>query len=95
MSSPDEFRPGPPPGFGSNEFLTALDEVSRISLTRSTTQIEIANFWNINQSGRSSTAMNRLAIELIKTYRRQDADAARIFFIPGRLRGRSGKQQAE
>jgi PAP2 superfamily len=81
LSSADEFRPGPPPAFGSAEFLAALAEVRQVADNRTAEQIAIANFWNVNQSSRSSAAMNRLAIELIKTYRRQDADAARILFL--------------
>jgi hypothetical protein len=46
LTSGDEFRPGPPPAFGSPEFLTALGDIRRISDTRTADQVAIALKWN-------------------------------------------------
>jgi len=81
LESGDEFRPPPPPAFGSEAFLTALAEVRQIADTRTAEQSAIAVYWNVNQSGRSNAAMNRAARELIVRYRRSDAEAARILFL--------------
>ena len=81
LSSDDEFRPGPPPAFGSAAFLGALAEVRRISDTRTPEQLTSALFWHLNQSVTSQAAMQELARELIGRYRRKDAEAARILFL--------------
>ena len=45
MESGDQFRPPPPPAFGSPEFITALAEVRRFSDTRTPEQLAIAERW--------------------------------------------------
>jgi membrane-associated phospholipid phosphatase len=45
LLSGDQFRPPPPPAFGSPEFLAALAEVRQISDTRTPEQDAIAKFW--------------------------------------------------
>jgi membrane-associated phospholipid phosphatase len=45
LGSASQFRPGPPPAFGSPAFLAALAEVRRISDTRTHTQDSIATYW--------------------------------------------------
>ncbi|HET8635100.1 MAG TPA: vanadium-dependent haloperoxidase [Gemmatimonadales bacterium] len=81
MESADEFLPPPPPAFGSPAYLTALAEVRQISDTRTAEQVDIASYWNLQQSGRRNAAFNNLAVELIRTYRVPDAKAARIMFL--------------
>jgi hypothetical protein len=81
LTSDDEFRPGPPPTFGSAAFLAALTEVRQISDTRTPEQLASALFWHLNQSVTSQAAMQELARELIVRYRRKDAEAARILFL--------------
>jgi hypothetical protein len=80
LSSGDEFRPPPPPAFGSPAFAAALAEVRAVSDGRTAEQLAIAQYWNTNQSGRSNAAMNGIARELIVKYRRNQTDAARILF---------------
>ncbi len=48
LTSASQFRPGPPPAFGSAAFLASLDEIRRISDTRTAEQIGIATFWAQN-----------------------------------------------
>jgi membrane-associated phospholipid phosphatase len=81
LSTGSEFRPAPPPAYGSAEFVSALAEVRHIADTRTAEQIAIANYWNVNQSPRSEAAMMALARELIVSHRRSDAEAARILFL--------------
>ena len=81
LSSGDEFRPPPPPAFGSPEFLAALAEVRQISDTRTPQQLQIALFWNQNQSPFFNGPMNALARDLIVEHHRNDLDAARILFL--------------
>jgi hypothetical protein len=77
----DEFRPPPPPAFGSPEFLAALAEVKQIGDTRTAEQTAIANYWNVNQSPSSDAAMNNLAVSLVRQYRLSDTESARVFFL--------------
>jgi membrane-associated phospholipid phosphatase len=81
LASADEFRPPPPPAFGSPDFLAALAEVRQISDTRTAEQLAIARYWNTNQSAVSDAAMNDLAVELIRRHRRSDVESARILFL--------------
>jgi PAP2 superfamily len=83
LTSQDQLRPPPPPAFGSADFNAALAEVRQISDTRTQEQIDIANFWHLNQSPRSSAAYMGIARELIVSHHRTDAEAARIMFLMG------------
>ena len=46
LTSGSQFRPAPPPAFGSTEFAAALAEVRQISDTRTQEQRDLAVFWN-------------------------------------------------
>jgi membrane-associated phospholipid phosphatase len=48
LTSADQFRPGPPPAFGSAEFQAALGEIRGISDTRTAEQTQIAAYWAMN-----------------------------------------------
>ena len=48
LTSPDQFRPAPPPAFGSTEFLAALAEIRHIADTRTAEQIQTAIYWAQN-----------------------------------------------
>ena len=48
LTSADQFRPAPPPAFGSSDFLTGLAEIRQISDTRTAEQVRIATFWALN-----------------------------------------------
>ena len=45
LTSASQFRPAPPPAFGSPEFDAALAEIRQISDTRTAEQVRIATFW--------------------------------------------------
>src|SRR5438093_684367 len=48
LTSASQFRPGPPPAFGSAAFLAALGEIRQISDTRTAEQIRIAALWALS-----------------------------------------------
>jgi membrane-associated phospholipid phosphatase len=48
LTSADQFRPAPPPAFGSAEFQAALQEILALSDTRTAEQTQIATFWAMN-----------------------------------------------
>ena len=80
LSSDDELMPPPPPVFNSDEFNQAADEVLAISLNRTVEQAAIAQYWAVNQSASIDAAMNNLAVDLLRTYRRGEVESARIMF---------------
>jgi len=55
LNSASQFRPGPPPAFGSAAFVAARDEIRQISDTRTAEQIRIAAFWALS-TGTPTTA---------------------------------------
>ncbi|HEV8380600.1 MAG TPA: phosphatase PAP2 family protein [Gemmatimonadales bacterium] len=55
LTSASQFRPGPPPAFGSAAFLAALGEIKQISVNRTAEQIGIATFWALS-TGTPTTA---------------------------------------
>jgi membrane-associated phospholipid phosphatase len=48
LTSASQFRPGPPPAFGSAAFVAARDEIRQISDTRTAEQIAIAAYWALS-----------------------------------------------
>lgn len=81
LTSDDELRSPPPPVVGSDEYNSALAEVRQIADTRTPEQTAIALYWAANQSAAIDAAMNNLAVELIRTHRRGEAESARIMFL--------------
>jgi len=55
LNSASQFRPGPPPAFGSAAFVTARDEIRQLSDSRTAGQIGIATFWALS-TGTPTTA---------------------------------------
>ena len=45
LASANQFRPAPPPAFGSAEFTAALEEVRTVARTRTAEQVRIAQRW--------------------------------------------------
>jgi membrane-associated phospholipid phosphatase len=78
LSRGDQFRPPPPPAFGSREFLAALAEVREISDTRTPRQLAIAVFWS-DGLGTSTPPghWNEIAAGLIEKYRFDEERATR------------------
>ncbi len=66
LTSNSQFRPPPPPAFGSTEFQVALAEVRQFSDTRTAEQKRIADFWATGPGGQ--TYWGGVALELIGRY---------------------------
>lgn len=78
LSSLDQIRPGPPPAFGSPEFLAALAEIRAISDTRTPEQIAMAQFYAWATAPFTPGNLNLIADELIVAHKRTEKEAARI-----------------
>jgi membrane-associated phospholipid phosphatase len=66
MTSGSEFRPGPPPPFGSPVFVAALQRVRNYSDTRTPEQLAILNFWNDPiPVGSHGAHWNQIAVSMI------------------------------
>jgi membrane-associated phospholipid phosphatase len=79
MKSGDQFRPPPPPAFGSPEFEAALNEVRQISDHRTPDQFRIALFWADGPGTYTPPGhWNAIAADLIVKRHRRELEAARI-----------------
>src|SRR5439155_19837492 len=82
LDSGDQFRLGPPPAFGSPEYLAALAEVRHISDARTAEQAAIANFWAFpNGTITPPGFWNKQASELAVRHRLNERDAAYLFAL--------------
>jgi hypothetical protein len=75
IDSPSQFRPAPPPTFGSPQWQAALEEVQRVARERTAQQTQIAQKWNsVDPWG----PWNQTASEAIVRHHLSNADAARV-----------------
>lgn len=82
MTSTHQFRPLPPPAFGSAAFLADLQVVRDFSDTRTAQQAAIANFWNL--AGGTITALGywgERAGEYVVEHGLGDRSASHIFAL--------------
>ncbi len=77
LTSPDQFRPPPPPVFGSAEYLEALAEIRTLSDNRTAEQLAQAQFWAPRVAG----FMNQVAVGLIQANRLNERSATRILAL--------------
>ena len=77
LESGDQFRPGPPPAFGSPEFNAALQEIRALSDGLTAAQLAIAQFWNPN----GPAYLNGVASEMIVAHHKSEREAARVFAL--------------
>src|SRR5712691_8412879 len=84
LRSADQFRPAPPPAFGSPSFLAALAEVRHISDTRTAEQVAIALFW-ARGAGTSSISgfWNVIAAGWIEESGLREREATHVFALLG------------
>lgn len=77
LTSGNQFRPAPPPVFGSAEFTTALAEVRAFSDGLTPAQLTLAQDW----AARSGAYMNGVAAEMLVNRQRSDRDAAHLLAL--------------
>ena len=75
LDSASQFRPAPPPAYGSPAFDAALEEVRRVARERTPEQTKIAQKWD---SGDPMVAWNETASAAILRHRLPDAEAVRV-----------------
>src|SRR5438093_10350660 len=82
LTSPDQFRPAPPPAFGSPDYLAALAEVRSTSDTRTAEQVGIALFW-ARGAGSSSIGgfWNTIATGWIEESGLREREATHVFAL--------------
>jgi membrane-associated phospholipid phosphatase len=78
LDSTSQFRPAPPPAFGSSAWLSAIDEVRRISRTRTAQQTRIAQKWD---SGDPWGVWNEVAASIVTRHHLSDRDAAKVLAV--------------
>jgi hypothetical protein len=82
LSSGSQFRPPPPPAFGSPEFLAALGEVRQYTDNRTPEQLAIAQFWQFGSGpGGPMGHFGVIATELGSAHRMSELHAARTFAL--------------
>jgi membrane-associated phospholipid phosphatase len=81
MTSGSQFRPGPPPTFGSPEFLSALAEIRQFSDTRTAEQLRIAQFWAAPSPSLVAGYWNEQASALIVDRHMSEREAAHAFAL--------------
>lgn len=82
LRSGDQFRPQPPPAFGSPEFTAAFEEVVRLAANRTPEQLAILNFWNDPPTvGQHSAHWNQIAVDILAAHGASDERAARTLAI--------------
>ena len=77
LTSGSQFRPPPPPAFGSSEFLAALAEVRQIADTRTPEQDAIAKFWAV----RGVPYWNEVATTLAVKNHRSERETAHLLAL--------------
>ena len=82
LTSASQFRPGPPPAFGSAPFTAALNEIRQISDTRTAEQIQIAAFWALS-IGTPTTAgfWMQVATDGINQHRLSEREATHLYAL--------------
>ena len=81
MASGDQFRPGPPPAFGSPEFLAALAEVRNFSDTRTPEQLAIARYWAGTTGSLVGGFWNAEIADLVVSHHLDERRAAHAFAL--------------
>ena len=81
LNSGDQFRPGPPPAFGSPEYLAALAEIRSFSDHRTAAQLAIAQFWAMTTGSLVAGFWNEEASRLIARYHLDERRAAHAFAL--------------
>jgi hypothetical protein len=78
LDSASQFRPGPPPAYGSPVYQAALEEVRRVTRERTAEQTKVAQKWNAVDPW---APWNETASAAIRRHHLSDVDAARVFAV--------------
>ena len=78
LDSASQFRPAPPPTYGSPTWQAALAEVQRVARDRTPEQTRIAQSWN---SADPWARWNQTAADALRRHHASDAEAARVFAV--------------
>ena len=78
IDSASQFRPAPPPAFGSSAHQAALDEVRRVARERTAEQTKIAQKWNDVDPW---APWNETASAALRRHHASDAEAARVYAV--------------
>jgi membrane-associated phospholipid phosphatase len=78
LDSASQFRPAPPPAFGSPTYKAALEEVRQVSRSRTPEQTRVAQLWNASDPW---ARWNDVASAAIRRHRLSEADAARVLAV--------------
>ncbi len=78
LDSASQFRPVPPPTYGSPTWQAALAEVQRVARERTPEQTRIAQSWN---SADPWARWNQTAADALRRHHASDAEAARVFAV--------------
>ena len=78
LDSTSQFRPAPPPAFGSQPFNAAVEEVQRFARERTAVQTEIAQRWN---AGDPMVIWNAKAAEVLRRHAASESRAARVLAV--------------
>ena len=78
LDSASQFRPAPPPAYGSPAFDAAIEEVRRIARTRTSEQTQIAQKWD---TGDPMGAWNETASAAILRHGMPEAEAVRVLAL--------------
>ncbi|HZJ01976.1 MAG TPA: vanadium-dependent haloperoxidase [Gemmatimonadaceae bacterium] len=82
MTSGDQFRPPPPPAFGSPEYLDALHEVRQVSDTRTAEQLANALYWALPGGTVTPPGFwNVEAANLVAQYRLSELAASHVLAV--------------
>ena len=78
LDSASQFRPAPPPAYGTPAFDAAIEEVQRIARTRTSEQTQVAQKWD---AGDPMGAWNETASAAILRHGMPEADAVRVLAL--------------
>ena len=81
MASGSQFRPPPPPTFGSPAFLAALEEIRRLSDNRTPDQLRIAQYWALTTGSLGAGFWNEQATQHLARYHLTERRAARALAL--------------
>jgi PAP2 superfamily len=81
LSSGSEFRAPPPPALGSQTFLNAVIEVRKVSDSRTTEQLRIAQYWEMVTGSFMPGFWNQTALEAADAHHLTQAETTQVLAL--------------